>query len=66
MAQDLRATPTRFGFTTDRADENKGVVAIGLTALIGTQLAADLEVSHLIADDRFDSTAVTAQARWRF
>jgi outer membrane autotransporter protein len=35
MAQDLRPTPTRFSFTTNSVDKNKGVVAIGLTAFIG-------------------------------
>jgi uncharacterized protein YhjY with autotransporter beta-barrel domain len=66
MAQDLRPRPTRFSFTTDSADENKGVVAFGLTALLGARFAADLEVAHLVADEKFDSTAVTAQARWQF
>jgi uncharacterized protein YhjY with autotransporter beta-barrel domain len=66
MAQDRRATPTRFSYTTDSADENKGIIAFGITALVGARFAADLEVSHLVADEKFDSTVVTAQARWGF
>jgi uncharacterized protein YhjY with autotransporter beta-barrel domain len=66
MAQDHRPDPVRFSFTTDNVDRNKGVIATGVTAFIGARLAADLEVSHLVGDDRYDSTAVTAQARWRF
>jgi hypothetical protein len=65
MAQDLRATPTRFSFTTDRVDEDKGTIAIGLTAFIGRELTADLEISWLVGDDQFDSTIVRALARWR-
>jgi len=66
MAQDHRPDPVRFSFTTDNVDRNKGVIAAGITAFIGARLAADLEVSHLVGDDRYDSTAITAQARWRF
>lgn len=65
MAQDLRATPTRFSFTTDRVDEDKGTIAIGLTAFIGRELTADIEVSRLVGDDLFDSTIIRALARWR-
>jgi uncharacterized protein YhjY with autotransporter beta-barrel domain len=65
MAQDLRATPTRFSFTTDRVDENKGAIAIGLTAFIGRELTADIELSRLVGDDLFDSTIIRALARWR-
>lgn len=66
MAQDYRATPARFSFTTDSADKNKGVIAIGVTALLNMQFAADIEVARLIADDNFDATTLTAQARWSF
>lgn len=66
MAQDYRAAPTRFSFTTDSADKNKGVIAVGVTALLNMPLAVDLEVARLIADDNFDATTLTAQARWRF
>ena len=66
MAQDRRASPTRFSFTTDSADKNKGTVAVGLSLQRGAQFAADVEVSRLLADDRFDSTQVALQARWRF
>ena len=66
MAQDLRAQPTRFSFTSDRVDKNKGVLAIGLTAVFTREFAADVEVARLVADDRFDSTTIRAQARWRF
>jgi Autotransporter beta-domain len=65
MAQDLRATPTRFTFTTDRVDEDKGAIAIGLTAFIGRELTADIELSRLVGDDLFDSTIIRALARWR-
>jgi hypothetical protein len=33
---------------------------------MGRDLAADIEVARLVGDDRFDSTTVKAQARWRF
>lgn len=66
MAQDYRTTPARFSFTTDSADKNKGVIAVGVTALLNMPLAVDLEVARLIADDNFDATTLTAQARWRF
>jgi uncharacterized protein YhjY with autotransporter beta-barrel domain len=66
MAQDFRADPTRFSFTTDSVDKNKGAVAIGLSMVQGPQFTADVEVSRLLADDRFDSTKVALQAIWRF
>jgi hypothetical protein len=66
LAQDLRPEPVRFSFTTDSADKDKGVIALGFTALRGARFAADVEIAHLLADDRFDSTRLTAQARWRF
>lgn len=66
MAQDRRASPTRFSFSTDSADKSKGTVALGLSLQRGPQFAADVEVSRLLADDRFDSTQVALQARWRF
>ena len=66
MAQDRRADPTRFSFTTDSTDKRKGTVALGLSWLHGAQFAADIEVSRLFADDRFDSTTVAVQAVWRF
>lgn len=66
MAQDLRPSPTRFSFTTESTDKNKGNIAIGTTALVGTQFAADLAITYLVADSNFSSTSVTAQARWQF
>ena len=66
MAQDRRASPTRFSFTTDSTDKSKGTVAFGLSLQRGPQFAADIEVSRLLADDRFDSTQFALQARWRF
>ena len=66
MAQDRRASPTRFSFSTDSSDKSKGAVALGLSLQRGSQFAADIEVSRLLADDRFDSTQFALQARWRF
>lgn len=66
MAEDHRATPTVFSFTTDSVDRNKGILSIGLAAVLGARFVADLEITRLIADDRFEATTVTAQARWRF
>jgi uncharacterized protein YhjY with autotransporter beta-barrel domain len=66
MAQDFRADPTRFSFTTDSVDKNKGALALGLSMVQGPQFTADVEVSRLFADDRFDSTKVAVQAVWRF
>lgn len=66
MAQDLRANPTRFSYTTDAVDRNKGNVAVGVSLLRGPTFAADLEISRLLSDDRFDSTAVAMRALWRF
>ncbi len=66
MAQDLRDTPTRFSFTTDSVDKNKGTLALGLSLLRGPAFAADVEVSRLIADNRFDATTIAVQALWRF
>ena len=66
MAQDLRATPTRFTFTTDSVDKNKATLALGVSLLRGAQFAADLEVTRLVGDDRFDSTSVALQAIFRF
>jgi hypothetical protein len=66
MAQDRRPNPTLISFTTDSSDKNKGVIAIGVSAVLGPSVTADLEVSRLVGDDRFDATAVAAQARWRF
>lgn len=66
MAQDYRASPTRFSFTTDAVDKNKGSVAFGLSLVAGPQFAADIEVSRLVADDRFDATRTSLQALWRF
>lgn len=66
MAQDRRAAPTRFNFTTDSSDKNKGTVGLGLSFVQGEQLTADLAVSRLVGDSRFDSTQVAVQAHWRF
>jgi len=66
MAQDRRADPTRFSFTTDGADKSKGTFTLGLSWLHGAQFTADIEVSRLFADDRFDATTVAVQAFWRF
>lgn len=66
MAQDYRASPTQFSFTTDSVDKDKGVIALGITALINAQIVADFEVAHLVADRQFDSTTFTAQVRWKF
>ena len=66
MAQDRRADPTRFSFTTDAVDKSKGSFALGLSWLHGAQFTADIEVSRLFADDRFDATTVAVQAFWRF
>lgn len=66
MAQDYRASPTRLSFTTDSVDKDKGIIALGVTALVSESFAADLRVTHLVADKKFDSTTVAAQARWRF
>ena len=67
MAQDFRGSGAKLiRFTTDSADKNKGVIAVGVTALLNAQFAADIEVAHLVADDNFDATTFTAQARWRF
>lgn len=66
MAQDQRASPTRFDFTTDSVDKNKGTVALGLSLLRGPQFAADVEVSRLLGDDRFKATSLAARAAWRF
>lgn len=66
MAQDRRPNPTLISFTTDSSDKNKGVVALGVSAILGPSVTADLEVSRLVGDDKFDATAVAAQARWRF
>ncbi len=66
MAQDHRASPTQFSFTTDSVDKDKGVIALGVTALINAQIVADFEVAHLVADRQFHSTTLTAQVRWKF
>lgn len=66
MAQDFRANPTRFSFTTDGSDKSKGSLSLGLLLMRGPQLAVDLEVTRLLADDRFDSTQMALQAVWRF
>ncbi len=66
MAQDLRAAPTRFSFTTDSVDKNKFQLALGLSLLRGPGFVADVEVTRLEGDQQFTSTAFTAQARWRF
>lgn len=66
MAQDYRASPTQFSFTTDSVDKDKGVIAMGVTALINAQIVADFEVARLVADRQFDSTTFTAQVRWKF
>jgi outer membrane autotransporter protein len=66
MAQDRRADPARFAFTTDSTDKNKGTIALGLSFVQGAQFSADVEVSRLVGDDRFDSTQVALQALWRF
>lgn len=66
LAQDFRPSPTRFSFTTDAVDKNKGSVALGLALVAGPQFSADIEVSRLVADDRFDATRTSLQALWRF
>ena len=66
MAQDRRADPTRFSFTTDAVDKSKGSFALGLSWLHGAQFTADIEVTRLVADDRFDATTVAVRAFWRF
>ena len=66
MAQDRRTSPTRLSFTTDSTDKSKGTVSLGLSLLRGPQFAADMELTRLLADDRFDSTQLALQARWRF
>jgi uncharacterized protein YhjY with autotransporter beta-barrel domain len=66
MAQDRRADPARFAFTTDSTDKNKGTIAVGLSFVQGAQFSADVEVSRLVGDDRFNSTQVALQALWRF
>lgn len=66
MAQDRRLDPTRFSFTTDSSDKNKGLVAVGLSWQPGPQSALDIELSRRVADDRIDSTKLALQALWRF
>lgn len=66
MAQDRRASPTTFTYTTDAVDKNKGTVTLGLSLQRGPQFAADVELTRLLGDDRFDSTQLALQARWRF
>lgn len=66
MAQDRRASPTHFTFTTDSADKNKGTLSFGLSLQRGPQFAADVELTRLLGDNRFDSTQLALQARWRF
>jgi uncharacterized protein YhjY with autotransporter beta-barrel domain len=66
LAQDRRASPTNFSFTTDSADKNKGTLSFGLSLQRGPQFAADVELTRLLGDDRFDSTQLALQARWRF
>ena len=66
MAQDHRATPTRFEYTSDAVDKNKGNLVLGLQLLRGPQFSADLEYSRLLGDDRFNASAITARALWRY
>lgn len=66
MAQDRRADPVRFGFTTDRVDRNKGSLAVGASWAHPSGLVADIELSRLVGDDRFDATRLSLQAHWRF
>lgn len=66
MAQDRRAQPTTIAFTTDAVDRDKALVALGLALVRGNQFAADVEVSRLFGDDRFDSTKFALQAHWRY
>jgi uncharacterized protein YhjY with autotransporter beta-barrel domain len=66
MAQDFRPSPTAFSYTTDSLDKNKGTVAIGASLLHGERFAGGVELRHLVADDRFDSTSLVVQLRWRY
>ncbi len=66
LAQDLRATPTRFTFATDGRDPNAALITAGVSAELSTRASARIEVTHLVADSLYRSGALSAQFRWRF
>ena len=66
MAQDLRATPTRFAYATDGRDPNAALLALGVSVDVGEHLAMRVDVSRLASDTFFQSSMLTAHLRWRF
>jgi hypothetical protein len=66
MAQDRRPQPTRFTYAIDGADPDSALVAFGANTLLFGRMSLRGEVSRLMADEFFDATVFSLQARIGF